>query len=282
MSCTYGTFLIGGGYLPGVVALARSLRSAGSAFPLTVFAVNVPASALRGVADLGLDVVHIPRLDPPDAIVRKNKAAGFARWNATFTKLRALGQTQFDKLVLLDADMMVVRNIDELFSMPHMSAVVAGQGMHPEWVDLNSGLVVIEPSEHALGSAMDLLYSLDDEALAGLRAIGDQDILKMLAPGWALDEGLHLSERYNLFQECLAPYARTGYLDPAEAAAIHFELSPKPWSYGRREWIGVWRRALRNGSMAEVRALRRYERLVASQPRTRRPSRGEAREGERC
>ena len=75
--------------------------------------------------------------------------------------------------------MMVVRNIDALFDLPHMSAVVAGQGCHPDWIDLNSGLMVIEPEEGETDRMLDLLGGLREEELAEYAGIGDQDVVQL-------------------------------------------------------------------------------------------------------
>jgi hypothetical protein len=82
-------------------------------------------------------------------------------WKHTYSKLRIFEQREFDKIVYLDADMLICKNIDELFDKPHMSAVNAG-GMLPElssWVQLGSCVMVIEPAKgldagKMLGKAM--------------------------------------------------------------------------------------------------------------------------------
>jgi len=41
-----------------------------------------------------------------------------ARFARTYSKLRAFDLVEFDKIVFLDADTLVLRNIDELFARP--------------------------------------------------------------------------------------------------------------------------------------------------------------------
>ena len=60
----------------------------------------------------------------------------------TFTKLHAWNLTQYKKCVFLDADTLVLQNVDELFHHAELSAV-------PDvgWPDcFNSGVFVFEPS----------------------------------------------------------------------------------------------------------------------------------------
>ena len=59
----------------------------------------------------------------------------------TFTKLKVWTLTQYKKCVFLDADTLVVQNVDELFDRPELSAA-------PDigWPDIfNSGVFVFEP-----------------------------------------------------------------------------------------------------------------------------------------
>lgn len=61
----------------------------------------------------------------------------------TFTKLRAWTLTQFKKCVFLDADTMVLQNVDDLFDREELSAA-------PDvgWPDcFNSGVFVFKPSQ---------------------------------------------------------------------------------------------------------------------------------------
>lgn len=60
-----------------------------------------------------------------------NKDAYHARWSNTFDKLLIWTLTEFDKIVYLDCDMQVIKNLDYLFDSPHMSAVIADQWNEP-------------------------------------------------------------------------------------------------------------------------------------------------------
>ena len=87
-------------------------------------------------------LVHeVPQLDSQDA----HSLALLSRpeLGVTYTKLNAWQLTQFDKCVFLDADTLVLKNVDELFDRPELSAA-------PDvgWPDcFNSGVFVFVPSE---------------------------------------------------------------------------------------------------------------------------------------
>ena len=243
--------------------MKRSLDEVGSSYPLTALTFGCSEKALADITGAGIEClgVEVPFTPPP--VLTLNVSVGRPRWNQAFAKLAVLGMTQFDTIVMLDADMMVVDNIDALFDAPGMSAVVAGKGMVPDWVDLNSGLMVIKPSAELYRAAESILGDLDEKTLAHYKqGIGDQDILQILLEGWSAKDELHLSERYNLFQDCIAYYDACGFLPFSTAAVIHFELAPKPWAYGPREWLLVLRRAARHRSLVELDALKRYRALL--------------------
>ncbi len=260
---SYVVFIVGDYYLPGVLALKRSLDSVGSAFPLTALVYECSSETLRALSECGIEIIQAFLPDVSRGIVELNIAHDRKNWNNSFAKLGVLALTQFDTVVMLDGDMMVCKNIDHLFDAPSMSAVVAGQGLNPTWVDLNSGLMVIKPSMRLYDEALALLSEIGMTDLADFpRGIGDQDILKMLLDGWAQDDHLHLPEAYNAYYNYLAAYEASGYLPFRDVSVVHFELSPKPWAYGLKQWVKVFLRAVKHGSFVEFRALRRYMELL--------------------
>ena len=264
---TFATFLNGGGceYLPGVVALARSLRQTGAKAPLTVFSDDaLNERAAKTLRMLDVEVVLLPKVEVPSGVLAMNEASGFSHWNRTFSKLQVFSQTRWDKIVLLDSDMMVVRNIDELFERSHMSAVVAGRCVHPDWIDLNSGLVVIEPEEGLTSKMLEVLRRLDDVTLSEYRALGDQDVVQRMYPDWPEMSKLHLDEGFNMFSDALLDYLAQGH-KLEKVKVIHFEMNPKPWDYTAAQWLRVYARALRHRSFEEARLLHKYRSLANAQ-----------------
>lgn len=260
--CAFVTTLCGGGYLSGAIALARSLKFVGSGYPLVACCSGCSSEELRKLEGEGVIVSELREVLPPEIVVNLNRNNGFERWDHTFSKLSLLGLNDFDKLVMVDSDMLFVQNADELFDRPSMSAVAAGHGAHQDWVDLNSGLMVIEPSDRLYGRALDILNSLTKEDLVGYQGLGDQDILTLLIPDWKVRDSLHLSECYNAFQDCLAFYDASGYLPYDDVKVVHFELTPKPWDYGLCDWARILKRAIKMRSKAEIKAARAYLNII--------------------
>ena len=241
--------------------MKRSLDDVCSRYPLTALTFGCSEKTLSAIVDAGIDCLQAELPFTPPLVCDLNVSAGRPRWNQSFAKLAVLGMTQFDTVVMLDADMMVVDNIDDLFDAPAMSAVAAARGKNPDWVDLNSGLMVIKPSAELYRAAESILGGLDEKTLAHYKqGIGGQDILQILLEGWSAKDEPHLSERYNLFQDCIAYYDARGFLPFSTAVVVHFELAPKPWAYGAAEWLKVIRRAVHYPSLSEIKAIRKYQR----------------------
>ena len=112
----------------------------------------------------------------PHVISRANPVA--PRWAApyhttSFYKLEALRLVQYEKIVVLDTDVQVVRNIDHLARVPTPAFVV-----HRPDRGINSGLQVIRPSLHAYRSAQHIMSARVTKRYDG----GDQEVLRKLYP----------------------------------------------------------------------------------------------------
>src|SRR5262245_24145258 len=99
------------GYAPGVEALGASLRASGTSEPMVVIAT--PEVSPRVRARLAVQGWWVRDVDPPCG---SNGAPWplSARFAEGLVKLRAWQLTEFDRVVYLDADTLVLRNVDEL------------------------------------------------------------------------------------------------------------------------------------------------------------------------
>ncbi|HEX8348407.1 MAG TPA: glycosyltransferase, partial [Hymenobacter sp.] len=112
----YITLLSTMNYLPGVIGLARSLGQTKPDRPLYVaLSANVPADVDAKLKAKGMHPLRLPDKSPLERVPDQKQH----HWTHTFDKLHLFGLTQFDKLVYLDSDMMILANIDELFDKPH-------------------------------------------------------------------------------------------------------------------------------------------------------------------
>ena len=106
---------------------------------------------------------------------------------------------KFDKIVFLDSDMLITSNIDFLFERPDFSACQAGRFLNPDWIRLNSGLMVIKPNEETLQGLMTQLPLTLKKYAAEGKNVGDQDVINDFMPDWNSRVDLHLPECLNMF-----------------------------------------------------------------------------------
>ena len=112
------TLLTRASYLPGVITLAYSLRKHSTVHPLVVLITpSLPESSVRA---LELEAHHNPFLivHPVEPLLPKGPVTLIAaRFEDTWTKLRAFELTSYDVCVFLDADLTVYKNMDEVFDI---------------------------------------------------------------------------------------------------------------------------------------------------------------------
>ncbi len=213
--------LISGGdaYVEGIEALGRSLAESGTRVPRIVLATSdVPVEARDRIAATGWEV----RLVEPISDPHPEQERTYTRFGRSFTKLRAFGLTGLDKIVFLDADTIVLRNIDELFERPAIAA--APDFFMPD--RFNSGVMVVEPRPALLETFMDELARVP--SYDG----GDQGFLNAhWSDWWAMPVAHRLGAGYNLhhfvFQFMAAhPALERQFLD--EVKVVHYTLQ-KPW-----------------------------------------------------
>lgn len=260
---TYITICTSDAYVPGVIALAKSLKRTGTSIPLRLLTTrDISQTNLDALTREGIELLFAERIIPGEHVRRQNELNGSPNWNNTFFKLRIFGLIQFNKLVYLDSDMVVTDNIDELFNKPHMSAVQAGRGFEDDWRQLNSGLMVIEPNAELEHDLLSLVTDDPDPRMLNGKGIGDQDIINWYYRDWPEREELHLPETYNQFVTLIPQYLRTGKLETFEdVKVIHFVGRIKPWNYGVREYLRIMARAIRWGSFQEFHAVKLFKEL---------------------
>lgn len=104
--------------------------------------------------------------------------------NTVLTKLHVFRLTQYSKIIFLDADVLPVRPLSHLFTLPHEFSAVPDVG----WPDIfNSGVLVLSPGEDKFTQLNELLQS------KGTWDGGDQGILNE----WRGGDWNRLSFTYN-------------------------------------------------------------------------------------
>ncbi|XP_026710912.1 glycogenin-1 isoform X3 [Athene cunicularia] len=140
----------------------------------------------------------------------------------TLTKLHCWELTQFSKCVFMDADTMVLSNIDELFEREELSAAP-----DPGWPDcFNSGVFVYRPSIETYNQL--LQFATEKGSFDG----ADQGLLNTFFSSWATtDMSKHLPFIYNLSSTSVYSYLPAFKAFGANTKVVHFLGSIKPWNY---------------------------------------------------
>lgn len=102
-------------YLPGLLTLAYSLKLVGSKYPLiALYTDTFPAEGQAALDRRGIPKRKIDYLLPSAHKDYSNDSRFYDCWS----KLQPFGLFEYDRVVQLDSDMVVIRNMDELLEMP--------------------------------------------------------------------------------------------------------------------------------------------------------------------
>ncbi len=154
----YATLVTNDDYALGALALARSLKQTGTAAPLVVMVTNVDidVSALESAGCVIHPVAQLPVSEPfrqrhsrkavhDRAPFTKGEKPLFHDPLDNFSKLRLWELEGYERVVFIDADAIVVRNVDRLFGYPEFSGAPNLYETLDDMHRLNSGVFVAEP-----------------------------------------------------------------------------------------------------------------------------------------
>ncbi|XP_058188941.1 putative UDP-glucuronate:xylan alpha-glucuronosyltransferase 3 [Rhododendron vialii] len=153
-------------YVCGAIAAAQSIRMAGSTRDLVILVDDTISEYHRGGLEAaGWKIRTIQRIRNPKA-----ERDAYNEWN--YSKFRLWQLTDYDKIIFIDADLLILRNIDFLFEMPEISATGNNGSL------FNSGVMVVEPSNCTFQLLMDHVDEI--ESYNG----GDQGYLNEIFTWW--------------------------------------------------------------------------------------------------
>jgi alpha-N-acetylglucosamine transferase len=188
----YATLVTNEEYGRGALALVRSLRWTGTEAPLVVLATG-EAEHLDELENEGCRIVPVRQPSLSDDFRLRHsrealhRAAPFNKGNKpafhdpvdNFCKLELWKLTEYDRIVFLDADSLVVKPIDMLFGFPEFAGAPNLYETLADFHRLNSGVFVAEPS---LVTYERLLERVDRPGVFWRRT--DQTFLEAYFPDW--------------------------------------------------------------------------------------------------
>ncbi|MBW4984035.1 glycosyl transferase [Mameliella sp. CS4] len=193
MKLAYVTLVTNADFALGAKALLHSLDATGTTAERVVLHTGgAPAEALAPLAALGARLVETDLLPTSEgfnaaharealhgaAPFTKGEKPAFHTPLDNFCKLR-LWQLDYDRVVFLDADTLVLRNIDRLFDFPEFCAAPNVYESLGDFHRMNSGVFTARPSEATFDAMM---ARLDTPGAFWRRT--DQTFLQDYFPDW--------------------------------------------------------------------------------------------------
>ncbi|PYE41931.1 alpha-N-acetylglucosamine transferase [Rhizobium sp. PP-F2F-G20b] len=225
------TLVTNADYAMGAKALCRSIRRTGT--PADIVVLHTPAVAMDALTPLGafgVRLVETDLLPLSDAFnerhARRNvhAAAPFTKGRKpafhspldNFCKLRLWQLTEYERCIFIDADALVLKNIDKLFAYPEFSAAPNVYESLADFHRLNSGVFVAKPSDETFRA---MLQRLDGTDAFWPRT--DQSFLQAFFPDW---HGLPVT--MNMLQYVW--FALPALWDWPSIGVLHYQYE-KPW-----------------------------------------------------
>ncbi|XP_031496760.1 UDP-glucuronate:xylan alpha-glucuronosyltransferase 2 isoform X1 [Nymphaea colorata] len=199
-------------YACGAITLAQTLLQTNTTRDLVILVDRSISPQTRlSLQSAGWKVREITRIRNPFA--KKNS---YNEYN--YSKLRLWQLTRYDRVVFIDSDILVLRNLDVLFDFPQLSAT------GNDGVIFNSGVMVIEPSKCMFKNLM-----RETKRVVSYNG-GDQGFLNEVFIWWH-----RLPRRVNYLKNKWSTSTMEGKIkdqlfgsDPPKLYGVHY-LGMKPW-----------------------------------------------------
>jgi alpha-N-acetylglucosamine transferase len=257
------TLVTNADYALGARALLRSIRLTRTPADIVVLHTGgVETAALEPLIEfdcrlIGTELLpvsdefngrHARRNVHEQAPFTKGRKPDFHSPLDNFCKLRLWQLVEYERCVFVDADAIVLRNIDKLFRYPEFSAAPNVYESLADFHRLNSGVFVAEPS---LATFEKMLVALDQPGAFWPRT--DQSFLQSFFPDW---HGLPVT--MNMLQYVW--FNLPALWDWRSIGVVHYQYE-KPWEKDHpraealRPLIDLWHAYLTGENIPDLAAL---------------------------
>ena len=243
----YVTLATNADYALGALALINSIKATGTGADCVVLHTAVPETSLAPLRAVGARLIRAELLDTSDefnaahardalharAAFTKGTKPPFHTPLDNFAKLRLWQLTEYEAVVFIDADALMLKNCDKLFAYPEFCAAPNVYESLADFHRMNSGVFTARPSAATFAAMMD---RLDRPGVFWRRT--DQTFLQDFFPDW---HGLPVF--YNMLQYVWFNMPALWSWD--EIHILHFQYE-KPWqdhdkADRLRPLIDLWR-----------------------------------------
>jgi glycogenin len=237
------TYLSSDDYFIGVLALHKSWKEVQSKHPLYCMVTpDISNHVLEELSKRKIYLIKTQKLKLPQNLIRYNREncpRGQDLLENYFNKLVIFGLDQFEKIIYMDADMIMIKNIDHLFDEPHMSAIP--DNYNNGVASLNSALMVIEPRADLLKDMYKKLSETSQQdfyngANQNHHCLWDQDYINLYFSNWSNDPATKIPVNYNSFTSAFYCYG----IEQKDVMVAHL-VRTKPWFMGMDEMYNILR-----------------------------------------
>jgi len=200
-------------YALGALILGHSLLATETKAKLVVMVTDevstIMSNRLRAVYNEIVSIEEIDSKDEQALALLKRPELG-----VTFSKIHLWKLTQYEKVVFLDSDVLVLKSMDDLFNYSDFSAAPDSG-----WPDcFNSGVFVTKPSQETFHGLTN--FAQKEGSFDG----GDQGLLNDYFKNWN-----RIPFLYNVTPSAFYSYAPAYKRFSDEIKAVHFIGNRKPW-----------------------------------------------------
>jgi len=219
-------------YFLGALVMGYSLKTVNTNYDIVIMVTpDVPNDQKEVLKDFYHYVIDIDFITIDKRLIKNYETN---RFKDVFTKLQCLTLTQYNKIIMIDIDMLVVKNMDHLFDLKAPAAslrkydLINGQKIPQHLIvknnkligGINAGLMLLQPDQNEYNDIVKDLLQTDKEREAYDNP--EQDYLSYrYSKDWT-----NVSFLYN-FQFGLTDRAKK--YDPNDIHNIHYSSRLKPW-----------------------------------------------------
>lgn len=265
----YITILCTNNYIYACIGLMYSWRATNSKYPFyCIVTDDITSENIKLLEDIGYEVLKDQAFIPNSYLETLEKLESEAEpeffignstadlkkngWQHAWTKLQIFKYTQFDKLLYIDADSYVVRNLDHLFDMPGWSASCEYDAPWTGLHRFHTAFFLVEPNQQTYEELVQLAEAnplIRHPQTNEFQLANDYDLLNLYKSDWAehkecLMPAYTFVDSYTLRS---STYFLKFTLNSLPRVCVIHLTGPKPWLCGKSEvanyggeW-GLWR-----------------------------------------
>ena len=218
--------LLYGGFLLGARVLGQSLMESGTEKDMVAMCTETVSQTTKDVLERdGWKIKDIPNIRSPyDGLSTRG-----TYFSGIFSKLHVWNMTEYDRIIYLDSDVLVVQPIDRMFDCGTFCAAFRHSDL------FNAGIIVVQPNRTIFNDMIKKINLLDsyDDGDQGFLNVYFQDLVYAPFFNWSGTTREHQPMRMpaGLNSDIGIYYANSRWSIPQEKIMIiHYTFGPfKPW-----------------------------------------------------